>query len=76
MIQKLIQVLMLAFAINFLLLGGGIGYLAGTKKIDKTKVLAIKEIVFPSTQPVTPATQPVDEDASPLRSRRSSLRIC
>lgn len=62
MIKKLGQVLVLAFAINFILIGSGIGYLAGTKKLDKTKFLAIKEIVFPSTQPATPTTQPTDSD--------------
>jgi flagellar motility protein MotE (MotC chaperone) len=60
MIKKLGQVLVLAFAINFLLIGGGVGYLVGTKKLDKPKVQAIKEILFPATQPATPATQPAE----------------
>lgn len=65
MIKKLGQVLVLAFAINFLLLGGGVGYLVGTKKLDKSKVQAIKEMIFPATQPAAPATQPADSDDAP-----------
>lgn len=63
MIKKLGQVLVIAFAINFLLIGGGVGYLVGTKKLDKPRVQAIKEMLFPATQPVAPATQPGDADA-------------
>lgn len=64
MIGKLGQVLTLAFAINFLLVAGGVGYLVGTRKLDRDKAQAIKDIVFPSTQPAAPATQPVEADDS------------
>lgn len=65
MIKKLGYVLMLTFAINFLVVGGGVGFLVGTKKLDKPKVLAIKEMIFPSTQPASPATQPADDSDAP-----------
>jgi flagellar motility protein MotE (MotC chaperone) len=45
--------------------GGGVGYLVGTQKLDKTKVQAIREIVFPSTQPATPTTKPAEEGDEP-----------
>ena len=70
--KKLWNVLVLTLALNFVLLAGGIGYLYQTKRIDKEKVHAIKEVLFPppavdppTTQPTSqPATQPVlDLDA-------------
>ena len=65
--KKLWNVLVLVLAINFLLLAGGVGYLWRTKQIDRDKVAAIREVLFPppapevsTTQPTTaPATQPV-----------------
>lgn len=65
MIKKLGQVLTLTFAINFILIGGGVAYLIGTQKLDRTRAQAIKEIVFPATQPAAPATQPSDEEEGP-----------
>jgi hypothetical protein len=66
-VKKLWNVLVLTFALNFLLIAGGVGYLYRTKRIDKEKVYAIKELLFPppavdpaTTQPTSqPSTQPV-----------------
>jgi hypothetical protein len=64
--QKIITVILAMLAVNFVAVVGGVGYLAGTGKLDKTKAIAIKDIVFPptsqpTTQPTTaPATQPID----------------
>lgn len=59
--KKLGTVIMLTLAINFLIAAGGIGYLFQTKKLDRAKVTAIKELVF--APPVDPATtQPSPQD--------------
>jgi flagellar motility protein MotE (MotC chaperone) len=64
-VKKLLNVLVLTLALNFLLLAGGVGYLYRTGKLDRAKVLAIREMLFPppapaTTQPTTkPTTQPV-----------------
>jgi hypothetical protein len=55
--KKLATVFMLMLAINFLAVAGGVGWLWNSKHLDRTKVTAIKEILFPP--PTTePATQP------------------
>jgi hypothetical protein len=77
MIKKLLTVVLLVLAINFLLVAGGIGYLVGTGKLTKItfgriqEVLAGAEIAPPAaaTQPsaTQPAsTQPVDTLAEVL----------
>jgi hypothetical protein len=53
--KKLFNVLILTFALNFLVVAGGIGWLFSSGKLDKTKMTAIKEVVFPP-----PSTQPAD----------------
>jgi len=62
--KKLGTVIVLTLAINFLAAAGGIGYLFNTGKLDREKVLAIKDLVFappPSAAPATqPTTQPLD----------------
>jgi hypothetical protein len=67
-VKKLVTVVVLTLAINFLAAAGGIGYLFQSGKLDREKVTAIKDIVFapttaPSTQPTeesVPTTQPVN----------------
>ena len=63
MIQKLFSVVTAVLALNFLLVAGGVGYLVATKKLDREKAHAIRDIVTsqPSTQPAGPATQPVTQ---------------
>lgn len=75
MIKKLMGVIIGVLALNFLAVSGGVGYLVATKKLDKDKVHAIREIIVgapttaPSTQPVAevPTTQESAEDAPMLR---------
>ncbi|MDB5325700.1 MAG: hypothetical protein JWM57_1269 [Phycisphaerales bacterium] len=75
MIKKLFGVIVGVLALNFLAVSGGVGYLVATKKLDKDKVHAIREIIVgapttaPSTQPVAdvPTTQESAEDAPMLR---------
>ena len=63
--KKLWNVLVLTLAFNFLLVAGGAGYLYRTGRLDREKVFAIRELLFPppaapATQPTTrPTTQPV-----------------
>jgi flagellar motility protein MotE (MotC chaperone) len=63
--KKLFTVLSLTLALNFLAVAGGVGYLYGTKKLDKDKIHAIKEIVFPPPAPEVAATQPTTQPAEP-----------
>jgi BMFP domain-containing protein YqiC len=65
--KKLVTVVMLTLAMNFLALAGGVGWLYKQGRIDKEKIAAIKEILFPkpavdvaTTQPSEqPTTQPI-----------------
>lgn len=58
--KKLLSVIILTLAINFLALAGGVGWLVQSGRLDREKVHTIKEIVFPA--PATqPTTQPVEE---------------
>src|SRR5438552_17683483 len=43
---------------NFLAAAGGIAWLFQSHHLDRTRVHAIKELVFPPEQPPAPATQP------------------
>jgi len=58
--KKILSLISLVLAINFLAVAGAVGYLAGTKKIDREKLTAIREIVFPKEAP--PSTQPAVEE--------------
>lgn len=61
--KKLVTIIVLTLAINFIAAAGGIGYLFQSGKLDREKVLAIKDIVF--AQPTTaPSTQPSEESAA------------
>jgi hypothetical protein len=53
--KRLFSVLVLTLALNFLLVGGAVGYLFGTGKLDKTKIGKVKELIF---SPEAPTTQP------------------
>ncbi|MGB7156736.1 MAG: hypothetical protein WBD40_01640 [Tepidisphaeraceae bacterium] len=63
--KKLGSVIVLTLAINFLAAAGGIGFLFNSGKLDREKLLAIKELVFaPSPVVEAPTTQPTDESAA------------
>jgi flagellar motility protein MotE (MotC chaperone) len=54
--KKLFDVFVLLLAVNFLAVAGFAVWLVKSHRVDRTKAMAIKEMVFPST---APATQPV-----------------
>jgi multidrug efflux pump subunit AcrA (membrane-fusion protein) len=59
--KKLLTVIMLTLGLNFLALAGGVGWLFKNHKLDREKIMAIKEIVFPKPAPEVPTTEPSDE---------------
>jgi flagellar motility protein MotE (MotC chaperone) len=70
--KKLFNVVVLTLAINFLALAGGIGYLYQSKRLDKEKVHAIREMVFPTS---APSTQPAALDLSEIAATRPVLNL-
>jgi hypothetical protein len=62
--KKLITVFMLTLALNFIAVAGGVGYLFNKGNLNKDKVQAIREIVFPEPVEPAPATQPSDGPTS------------
>lgn len=74
MIKKLFGVVTAVLALNFLCVAGGAGYLVATKKLDREKVHAIRDLIAgppataPATQPSTqPTAQEIENDAPMLR---------
>lgn len=61
--KKMIHIIMALLAINFLAIGGGVGWLVQTKRLDKDKLHAIREIVFPATTQAS-TTQPASEETT------------
>ena len=70
--KKLGGVIMMTLALNFLAAAGGIAYLFQSGKLDRAKVVSIKELVFappagaaattqPTTQPTTKPTNSLEE---------------
>jgi flagellar motility protein MotE (MotC chaperone) len=59
--KKLLDVLMLVLAINFIVLAVGVVYLFQVGRLDKDKVKQIRELVFATSQP---STQPSAEAAA------------
>jgi hypothetical protein len=62
--KKLWSVLVLTLAINFLAVAGGVGWLYQTGRMDRDKVMAIKDLLFPPPPPAAPTTQPTEVPAS------------
>ena len=57
--KKLGTAILFTLALNFLAAAGGVGYLFKTGRLDRAKVMAIKDVVFPPPAPAeAPATQP------------------
>jgi hypothetical protein len=67
MIKRLFNVVLLTLAMNFIALAGAVGWLYQTKRLDREKVTAIRELIFaepvipaaPTTQPDAATTQPI-----------------
>jgi flagellar motility protein MotE (MotC chaperone) len=68
--KKLISVLILTLAANFLAAAAAVGWLFQSGHLDRPRVQAIKAVVFPTTQPDAPATQPAAPDERPTASKR------
>lgn len=58
--KKLGGAIILTLALNFLAVAGTIGYLFQAGKLDRAKVLAIKEMVFAPPPAEAPTTQPAE----------------
>lgn len=65
--KKLLNILVLLLAVNFLALAGGVGWLAQSGRLDRARVEQIRQILFPPPPPAQtaelatqsgPATQP------------------
>lgn len=57
--KKLFNVIILMLAINFIAIGAGVGYLRSSGHLDRARVMAIKDILFPpATAETAPTTQP------------------
>ena len=66
--KRLWNILVLTLALNFVLLAGVVGYLHRTANVDRDKIQAIKDVLFPP-EPVAapPTTQPVATTQPTLR---------
>ena len=58
--KKILSVLVLTLALNFLFVIGGVGWLFQSNHLDKGKIGQIKEILFPTTSTSQPTTQPTE----------------
>ena len=66
--KRLWNVLVLMLALNFLVLVGAVGYVYGTASVDREKIHAIKEILFPPPASAPkPTTQPAATQPATLR---------
>ncbi len=64
--KKILNVLMMTLAINFLLVAGFVAWLSHDGRLDRARITAIKDILFPPPPVEAPATQPVtDQLAEP-----------
>src|SRR4051812_12203567 len=70
--KKLIQVLVLTLAVNFIAVLGVAGWLLASGKLDKPKIALIQEMLFPPPAPAPevlstkPATRPTTQPTSQL----------
>jgi hypothetical protein len=71
--KKILSVLVLTLAFNFLGILAGVGWLFQTDRLDKLKVAAIQEILFPTTQTTQPATKPAEVAATQPMMRLEEL---
>ncbi|WP_428939493.1 hypothetical protein [Fontivita pretiosa] len=62
--KKLIDVIVLTLAVNFLAVIAGIGWLWQQGRLDRQRIAEIRQIVFPASPQQSPATQPSAEPTS------------
>src|SRR3954467_13013463 len=64
--KKLLNVLSLTLAVNFLAVAGFVAYLYRDGRLDRARITAIKDVLYPAPPAEAPATQPVtDQLAQP-----------
>ena len=63
--KRLLNVLVLTLAMNFMAIAGLVAWLHQTNRLDRGKVQAIREILFPPARSAAPATQPASVEAAP-----------
>jgi BMFP domain-containing protein YqiC len=64
--KKFLNVLSLTLAINFVIVAGFVAWLSHDGRLDRARITAIKDILFPSPPPEVPTSQPVtDQLAEP-----------
>src|SRR4051812_12666320 len=59
--KKLLNVLSLTLALNFLAVAGFVAYLYRDGRLDRARITAIKDVLYPAAPPEAPATQPVTD---------------
>jgi hypothetical protein len=64
--KKLVQVIVLMLALNFLAVAGGVAWLFHSGHLDRAKALEVKKLLFPPPSPTeAPTTQPADPTTQP-----------
>ena len=58
--KKMLNIVVLTLAMNFLLVAGGVGWLYQSKHLDRERVTAIKQILFPNAVDAEATTRPSD----------------
>jgi flagellar motility protein MotE (MotC chaperone) len=69
-VKKLLSVISLTLAMNFLLLAGGAGWLVKTGHLDRDRLKEVKKILFPPPEP-----PPADSTASTDATTQPSARL-
>jgi hypothetical protein len=62
--KRLWDLLVLTLALNFLALAGGVGWLYQAGRLDKQRVVKVKEVLFPPATQPAPTTQPATDPAT------------
>ena len=62
--KKILNVLALTLAINFLIVAGFVAWLSHDGRLDRARITAIKAILFPPPPPEAPTSQPVTDQMS------------
>jgi len=68
-VKKLLQTVSAVLALNFLLLAGGAGWLVQQKRLDRERIFAIRDVLFPppaeaAPEPPAPLVQPAATQSS------------